>query len=228
MTGPQLVRFSGLTVMVGGAVSFLQILFSSLAYSGNDPTPYVKNPVWAATQLIGVAAVLLVVVGIPGVYASRADRTGLMGLIGLVSIAITGLMFPFFFGLVSVMIFPWLVDKAPALVSGNNSGPPAFFIFFIAGSVIQVVGTALLAILFIRGRLLPRWIGFVFAASAILAVVGFFLSGPNGPSNILINLISNLGPVLLLAGLSYIGYQTWSAARAAPSLATQAEVPVTT
>ena len=228
MTGPQLLRFSGLTVMVGGAVTLLQSLFNSLAYSGNDPTPYVKNPLWAATQLIGVVAVLLVIVGLPGVYASRADRAGLMGLIGLVSIAITGLMFPFFFGLTQVMIFAWLTDQAPALVSSSNSGPPSFFIFFIVGTVIQVVGTALLAILFIRGRLLPRWIGFVFAASAIMGIVGFFLNGPNGPSNILINLISNVSPVLLLAGLSYMGYQTWSAARAAPSPATQAEVPVTT
>jgi hypothetical protein len=228
MTGPQLVRFSGLTLMVGGAVSVLQILFSSLAYSGNDPTPYVKNPVWAATQLIGVVAVLLVIVGLPGVYASWANRAGMLGLIALLLIGITGLLFPFFFGLVQVMIFPWLVDKAPSLVSGgSNSGPPSLFIFFIGGTVIELVGTALLAILFLRGRLLPRWIGFVLAASAIMAVVGFFLSGPNGPSNVVISLITSLAPLLLLAALSYIGYQTWSAS-AAPSPATQAEGPVTT
>jgi hypothetical protein len=202
-------------------------LFSSLAYPSNDPTAYVKDPAWAATNLIGIVAVLLVIVGLPGLYAGRADRAGRLGLTALVAIGISGLMFPFFFGLVSLMIFPWLADKAPALVSGSNSGPPSFFVFFIIGTIIQLVGTVLLAILFLGGRLLPLWIGFVFAASAIMAVVGFFLSGPNGPSNLIVNLLSNLSPLLLLAGLTYMGYQTWSA-NPGPSPATQAERPLTT
>lgn len=227
MTGQQLLRFSGLTVMVGAALSLLQLLFSSLAYPSNDPTAYVKDPAWAATNLIGVVAVLLVIVGLPGLYVSRADRAGRLGLIALVAIGITGLMFPFFFGLVSLMIFPWLADKAPSLVSGSDSGPPSFLIFYISGTVIQIVGTALLAILFLGGRLLPRWIGTVFAASAIMAVVGYFLSGPNGPSNVIINLLSNLSPLLMLTALTYMGYQTWSA-NAATSPATQAEGPLTT
>jgi hypothetical protein len=208
--------------MVGAALSLLQLLFSSLVYSSNDPTAYVKDPAWAATNLIGVVAVLLVIVGLPGVYASRADRAGGMGLIALVSIGITGLMFPFFFGLVSVMILPWLADMAPSVVSGSNSGPPSFFSYFITGTVIQLVGTVLLAILFLGGRLLPRWIGYVFAASSILAVVGFFLNGQNAPSNVIINLISNLSPLLMLAALTYMGHQTWSASTA-PSPAIQAE-----
>jgi hypothetical protein len=227
MTGPQLLRFSGLAVMVGAALSLLQVLVSSLAYSRNDPTAYVNDPGYTATNLLGIVAVLLVIVGLPGVYASRADRAGVLGLIALVSIGITGLMFPFFFGLVSVMIFPWLADKAPSVVSGSNSGPPSVFVFFIIGTLIQLVGTALLAILFLRGRLLPRWVGFIFAASAIMAVVGFFLSGPNGPSNAVINLLSNLSPLLMLAGLTYMGYQTWSASTAR-SQAAQAQGPATT
>jgi hypothetical protein len=68
----------------------------------------------------------------------------------------------------------------------------------------------------------PRWIGFVFVASAIMAVVGFFLNGPNASSNVVISLIGGL-PLLLLAAISYIGYQTWSAS-AAPSPATQRKV----
>jgi hypothetical protein len=212
--------------MVGAIISIVQIIFTSVAYVGNDPTPYVKDPLWVVAQLIGTVAVLLVVLGLPGVYARGADRAGVMGLIGLVLIAITGLMFPFFFGLASVLIFPWLVDKAPTLVSGSNAGPPAFFIFFITGTILQLIGGVLLAVVFLRGRWQPRWIAFLWAGSAIMAVVGFFLNGPGGPSNVLISLIGSASGLLLLAALTYMGYQTWSASAGLAPI--QAEGPVST
>jgi hypothetical protein len=118
------------------------------------------------------------------------------------------------------------VDKAPSLVTGSSAGPPSFFIFFITGTVIQVLGTALVSIPFLRGRLQPRWVGIAFVAAAIMAVVGFFLNGPNGPSNPVISLLSNVSPILLLVALTYLGYETWSAS-AASSPATQAGGPVT-
>jgi hypothetical protein len=46
-------------------------------------------------------------------------------------------------------------------------------------------------------------------AAALLRVVGSFIA-PSGPaSNLAINLLSNLGPMLLMVALGYLGSQMW-------------------
>jgi len=47
-------------------------------------------------------------------------------------------------------------------------------------------------------------------------IVGFIVSGPSGPSNLLLNLVGNLSPLLLFVALGWLGFQvvseaaTWS------------------
>jgi hypothetical protein len=42
-------------------------------------------------------------------------------------------------------------------------------------------------------------------------LVGNFVIAPSGPaSNLAVNLLSNLGPVLLLIGLGYLGFRAWA------------------
>jgi hypothetical protein len=50
----------------------------------------------------------------------------------------------------------------------------------------------------------------VLLASAFLRVVGNFIA-PSGPAtNFAINLFSNLGPVLFLIAVGYLGFRMWS------------------
>ena len=79
----------------------------------------------------------------------------------------------------------------------------------IIGLVAELVGSVLLAIPFIRGRVQPRWVGYMLPAAAFLRVVGNFIA-PSGPAtNLAINLLSNLGPMLLLVALGYLGLRMW-------------------
>jgi hypothetical protein len=51
-------------------------------------------------------------------------------------------------------------------------------------------------------------VGYVLPASALWVLVGSFVIAPDGPaSNLAVNLLSNLGPVLLLIGLGYLGFR---------------------
>ena len=71
------------------------------------------------------------------------------------------------------------------------------------------MGSLLLAIGFIRGRVQPGWVGYMLPVAAILRVVGSFIA-PRGPAtNLVINLLSNLGPMLLLVALGYLGWRMW-------------------
>lgn len=63
---------------------------------------------------------------------------------------------------------------------------------------------------FIRRRVAPRWVGLVLVVSALWMVVGNLVLAPRGPAaNVGINLLSNLGPVLLLAALGQLGQRMW-------------------
>ena len=54
----------------------------------------------------------------------------------------------------------------------------------------------------------PRWAGYVLIAAGLWMIVGNLIIAPSGPAtNLAINLISNLGPVLLLVPLGYLGYR---------------------
>ncbi|HEU5432479.1 MAG TPA: hypothetical protein VFU81_12495, partial [Thermomicrobiales bacterium] len=71
-----------------------------------------------------------------------------------------------------------------------------------------LVGAALLAVPILNGPARTRWIGYVLPASALWALLGTFVIAPNGPaSNLAVNLLSNLGPALLLLGLGGFGLQ---------------------
>ena len=83
-------------------------------------------------------------------------------------------------------------------------------IAYITALVVEFVGCVLLAIPFIRDRAQPRWIGYLLPFAAIWTVAGTLLA-PSGPAaNLAINLSSNMGPVLLMAALGYLGFQLWS------------------
>jgi uncharacterized membrane protein YhaH (DUF805 family) len=72
------------------------------------------------------------------------------------------------------------------------------------------LGAVLLGLPFMRGRLQPRWVGYVLPMSALWVVVASLVIAPAGPApNPIVNLISNLGPVLLLVALGYLGARRW-------------------
>jgi hypothetical protein len=149
-----------------------------------------------------------VLLGLPGLYAWIAGPAGLPGLIGVALLATAWCFFGVFLSLYSVLVLPWLADQAPSLVATSAPLPGAFVIAFVVGLVAWLAGTVLLAAPFIRRRLHPRWVGYLLPASAIWVVVGNLIIAPSGPaSNLTVNLVSNLGPVLLLVGIGHLGHR---------------------
>jgi hypothetical protein len=107
-----------------------------------------------------------------------------------------------------MLVSPWLAEMAPSLVNDSASVPSGVVVAFVAALLAWFTGSALLGIPFIRGRVRPPWIGYLLLVSAIWVVLGDVVIAPNGPAaDVAINLVSNLGPVLLLVALGYIGSQ---------------------
>ncbi len=218
MTSAQLFRISGCCLLAGAMVFVVHIVLRSAITAGLEPTSLAKQGLWVPINAVGVTGALLVLLGLPGMYAHMAGAAGWPGLIGIGLLSVAWMFFGLFLSLYSVLVFPWLADKAPALVAPSTPLPPALVMAFITGLVAWLAGTVLFAIPFIRRRVRPRWVGYVLPVSALWAVIGNLIVAPSGPaSNLLVNLLSNLGPVLLMAGLGPLGYRLWAGQALVPA-----------
>jgi hypothetical protein len=109
--------------------------------------------------------------------------------------------------LYSTIVLPWLAATVPDMIDGLNSNP-AMIATFSVGLIAEFAGTIVLAITLARRGSQSRWIGYVLAGSALMLIVGDFVIAPGGPSsNVAINLVSNLGPMLLMVAVAALGYE---------------------
>jgi hypothetical protein len=211
MSSTETIRLGGLSMVIGAVLAFVSTLLSAVLFVGQDPTPYANGPLFVPVNLLGALGAAFLLFGVPLLYLAWSEGWGVLGLIGIVLLFVTGLMFGVFLPLLSIVLVPYLAQHAPDTFKGN--GPPAFLPFFITGTLFEVVSVVLLAIPIIRGRLLDRWVGYLLLAVAVLVVVAFFISGPNGPTNVLISLISNLNGLLFFVALGWMGYRLWTGRR---------------
>ena len=211
MTNSRLLRIGGLGLLVGAAAFIVHVALRSVITAGPDPATFANDPLWVPINALGAIGAALVLLGLPAMYARTAGTTGILGLAGVTLIALAWMFFGVFLSLYSLLVMPWLADKAPSLIAASAPLPAGFVIAFVAGLVAWFAGAVLFAIPFIRGRVQPRWVGFVLPASALWVVVGNFIIAPTGPAtNLAINLVSNLGPVLLLIAIGYLGLRMWA------------------
>lgn len=214
-TTARIFRVSGLFLLVGAVVFGIHLVARSLVTAGADPVALAKGGLWAPISGLGVLGAVLVLLGLPGMYARMAAATGIPGLAGVALLGCAWLFFGVFLSLYGLLLAPWLAEQAPSLVAAAAPVPTGVVVGFVAGLLAELVGTALLAIPFLRGRVQPRWIGVLLPASALLTVAGNLLA-PSGPAaNLALNLISNSGPLLLMVGLGALGARMCSAQRSA-------------
>ena len=206
MATQRFFRLSGLALVIGGVVSFVAQLGGAFFYG--DTTSYANQPLYIVTNVVLAAATILVLLGLPGVYASRAKGFGVVGLIGAALIFIVGCTLGVFSALQSAIVLPDLATHVPSYANDSNL-PPGFIALYLVASLFLVVGSVLLAIPLLRGRVSPRWPAFILLLTAVAVVVTTFLynSASNSPVSSLIGAIS---PMILFVALAALGFQTWS------------------
>ena len=211
VTGTWLTRIGGLLVFVGAVAFVLHVVVRSVLTAGVDPAVSAQSGLWVPVNALGALGAALVLLGLPAVYARMAGQGGLPGLVGFALIVVSWTFFGLFLSLYGALVLPWLADQAPRLVAGSSPTPVGFVVAFALGLLAWLLGAVLLAVPFVKGATRARWVGYVLPASALWFLVGSFVIAPGGPaSNLAINLLSNLGPVLLLIGLGYLGFRAWA------------------
>lgn len=201
MVGAQVPGRGGLLV-VGAIASILHIVWRSVLTAGVDPAVSAQEQLWVPVNVIGAAGGMLVLAGLPAISASMTAA----GRIGLALIEGSWTFFGIFLSLYGALVLPWLATEAPGLVSGTSSLPTAFVVAFAAALLAWLLGAVVMAIPLLGGSGPTRWAGIVLPASALWTLLGTLVIAPDGPADDLaVNLVSNLGPVLLLIGLGALG-----------------------
>ncbi len=210
MTSPMPARRAGFLLVVGAAAFVVHLAARSYLTAGPDLATVAREGLWIPVNALGAVAAALVLVALPAVHARIAAPLGALGRAGIVCIALGWMFFGLFLSLFSALIAPWLAEHAPGLLSASARLPAAFLVTFVLALLAEVTGAALLAVPFLTRRLPPRWLGFVLLASAAMLMAGVAIA-PAGPSDdIAVNLVSNLGPALLMFALGVLGWRAWT------------------
>ena len=207
----RLFRIGGLLLFIGALAFVLHVVLRSVLSAGVDPAVSAKAGLWVPLNALGALGAALVLLGLPAVYARMAAPGGLPGLLGFALIEVSWMFFGLFLCLYGALVLPWLAEEAPRLVAASAPIPLGFVVSFALGLLAWLFGAVLLAVPFVRGQARPRWVGYLLPVSALWVLVGSFVIAPGGPaSNLAVNVLSNLGPVLLLIGLGYLGFRAWA------------------
>jgi hypothetical protein len=106
---------------------------------------------------------------------------------------------------VQIVVLPFLAQKAPQLLAGNNLPISAFLLLIVSG-LMQMIGAILLGIATMRASVFPRWAGILLLASGI----AFLLTLPSLPSPIG-DIIEVVSFILLAVAFTWCGYILMSA-----------------
>ena len=202
MPSTNLYRASGLALLCGAALGIIGNVTSSALYPGSDPQQY-RSAVWLVLTLSSFIGEALLLLGLPGIAARLSPRAGWLGLAGFVLAFLGGLLLAGV-SAVELLIFPWLAQASPNLIT---SAPLSFFIFFFAASVLFGVGGLLLGLAVMRSGAFARAAGVLLLAGGVLTIVGSALSGT------ISNLLAALPFVIVAAGLGWIGHALSSGER---------------
>ena len=210
MTNRQLRRAGGLALVIGAIAFIVHTVLRSVITAGADPATSAREWLWILINVTGVIGAVLVVLGMPVLYG-RITGSPSMTDIGVTLLAAAWMFFGLFLSLYAVLVLPWLAAKAPSLVGASSPPPLAFVVAFFAGLLAWLLGAVVVGGPFISRRAPPAGVGYMLDFSAVRAIVGNVVLAPTGPaSNLVINLLSNMGIVLLMIGLGYLGYRIWS------------------
>ncbi len=220
MSTSSMVRVSGLGLVAGSGAFSVYILLLSFVTSGPHLAHVATTSAWLPLTLFGLAAACTVLAGLPGSYARIAGRAGALGFAGVVLVGVAWSFFGVFLSLYASILLPWLAVAAPGLVAPTAQLPPAFILAFVVGLLLWCAGAILLALGLARSGVAPRWWGYALVGSGLWSVIGDVFIAPRGPApTFAINLLSNLGPLILMLVLADLGLSAWRRVPPAAALA---------
>jgi len=217
MSSATLYRWSGIALLVGSLLGVIGSIMDAVLYPGHSQSAQqmLSTPFLLDASLF-LAWALLLVFGLPGLYLRQTTHAGKLGFVGFVLLLLGVLMGGVAFAGIQVIVFPYLAQTAPKLLSGGSLPFAAFLLLILGPILLLAIGNVLLGIATMRAGIFPRWAGILL----IIAGVLFLLSITPIP---FVDLASNL---IFFVALVWCGYllmgQKWEVTGIEARLTTEA------
>ncbi len=158
MRSSNLIRWSGLSAILGGALLLISDLLSLTVTSGSL-SEIVATTSYAIDSGTRILAGVLLLLGLVGLYAHQSEASGTLGLVAfLAAFAGTALILGTWW--TNAFVAPSLATEAPAFLDAGPTGVLAFE--FTMSFALAAVGWLLFGLVSLRARVYPR------AAAAVL------------------------------------------------------------
>jgi hypothetical protein len=198
LTPSALIRASGISAILGG-IGF--VLFP-LLHPNHDAAGY-TSWIWVPAHMLPNVGAILVLFGLVGLLARQLERAGRLGVAGFV-VAFFGTAAFVMGAMIEAYIIPYMGLQNPTF----EEGPPPAGIgeAFLTISLIFAIGYVILGVATYRASVLPKSVGVLLVLGA-LAWLGFERIGAIllGDDSLWV-----VGPVLMGAGFSWLGYTLWT------------------
>jgi hypothetical protein len=195
MSSSNLMRWSGLAALVGGALLIVSEVLNAALFPAEPGSEVMATDAsWFIVQIMGLVALLLIALGLAGLYARQAQETGTLGLIGFV-VALSGTLMAFGTLWGEAFLGPFLAEEAPAVMDAEPTG--AFAAGVILSVMLYALGWLLFGLASLRARVLPRRASMLLMVGAVLFFVLGVLELP-------------LWTVVQSAAVAWMGYTLWS------------------
>ena len=164
MNSSDLIRWSGLAAVLGGALLIVSDFLSFTVNSG-DLAEVVTTGAYLADGSMRVLAGVLLLLGLVGLYAIQSDATGALGLVAfLVAFAGTALILGTWW--TNAFVAPSLATEAPAFLEAGPAG--VLGVAYTMSFALGAVGWLLFGLVSLRARIYPRVAVVVLMAGAAL------------------------------------------------------------
>ncbi len=217
MKTSDLIRWSGLSLIVGGIMGILGLVIHPL----NENAPTITSSLWVPAHYMAFVSSILFIFGLIGLYARQAEETGRLGLIGfaltLIGVVTLGMELLW----IEVIIYPFLVANEPALFYSLRSSP-AYLVPIGLSFLLFLVGSVIFGVAMVRAAVLPRWGVWlvILAVFPTLLITGLFVLALLGI--LTVSGVSGSAPFFVIFAiffsaldLSFVGwgYALWSEKR---------------
>lgn len=157
MSTMKLIRWGGMTLLLGGLLWGVQKIGWGLFLGGQDPRDY-SQPAATILWVMGLIAALLILMGLPALYMRQADKAGLFGAVAFV-VVFTGMALVTGNTYFGTFIQAGLVDLIN-LAEGAGltvQEPAATGIGFVVTLGLYLLGWILFGLASFKAGVLPRW-----------------------------------------------------------------------
>jgi hypothetical protein len=175
MSASEIVRWGGLSAVVGGALLVVAVLYSLIVEVSGGPEAFSEaalTPSYAITTGMSLLSAILILFGLVGLNLRQSEQAvGALGRVGFVvaflgTALVVGTVWTEFF------VVPSLAVGAPELLDAEEI-PGLLNVGFILSYSLLSLGWALFGVSALRAGIYPRWVPIVLIIAALIGLVPF-------------------------------------------------------